>query len=359
MRESANKEVVGLTLDARKQNVLLAIIQDYIATAEPVGSRTIARKYKLGVSPATIRNEMADLEELGYIEQPHTSAGRIPSGMGYRYYVDRLMKRGELSGEEEKLVLNSYLTKVQDIGQVLRRTGQLLSQITNYTAVVLTNHYGKGKFRHIQLVHLNPTQAMMIVVTDAGAVHHQIIEIPESIRPADLETISSVLNQKMQGMSLENIRLTLVKEIYFELAKQKHILNMAMDLIQESLATDGGEKIYLGGVFNILDQPEFHSIEKVKTLLSLLEQEAKLAEIMVGVIDTGGVTAKIGDEIENDQMKDCSMVMAGYSAGGKALGGIGLIGPTRMDYAKAFTVVEYMTRNLSLVMERLLRGRGS
>ncbi len=346
-----------MTLDARKEHILLAIIQDYITTAEPVGSRTIARKYKLGVSPATIRNEMADLEEMGYIEQPHTSAGRIPSDRGYRYYVDNLMKRQELSKEEEKLVLDSYLTKVQDVGQVLRRTGQLLSRITNYTAVVFTAHYGKTKFKHINLVYMSSGQCMVVVVTDAGSVHYRIIDIPESIGPADLETISAVLNRKLQGQSMENIKLTLIKEIYFELAKQKHILNMAMDLIRDSLAVETEEKIYLGGVFNILNQPEFHNVEKVKTLLSLLEQEQELANIMVDVFQVEGVTARIGEEITNERMKDCSVVMAGYRAGGKPLGGIGLIGPTRMDYARAFAVVEYMTKNLSLVMERLLCGR--
>lgn len=346
-----------MTLDARKKNVLLAIIQDYISTAEPVGSRTIARKYKLGVSPATIRNEMADLEEMGYIEQPHTSAGRVPSDSGYRYYVDHLMQRKELSSEEEKMLYNSYMTKVQDVAQVLQRTGSLLSQMTNYTAVVLTGHYGQRRFKNVQLVHLNPLQAMVVVVTDTGSVHHKIIDIPETIKPSDLETISAVLNQKLQGKSVENIRQTLYKEIYFELYKQKHVLTMAMDMIRESLAVETEEKIYLGGVVNILDQPEFHNVEKVKTLLSLLEQEEILAKIMTNVTSTSGVTAKIGEEMVNKQMKDCSMVMSCYSVGGKPMGSIGLLGPTRMDYARAFTMVEYMTKNLSLVMERLL-GKG-
>ncbi len=345
-------------LDARKKNVLLAIVQDYIATAEPVGSRSIARKYKLGVSPATIRNEMADLEEMGFIEQPHTSAGRIPSDSGYRYYVDHLMQKSELTAEEEKLVLNSYLTKVQDVGEVLRRTGQLLSQITNYAAVVFTTHSGKSCFKHIQIIHMGPGQAMVVVVTDSGTVHHRIIEVPDSIGPADLDTISKVLNHKLQGRSIESIRLTLIKEIYFELAKQKHILNMAMELIQESLTLKSSERIYLGGVFNILNQPEFHNVEKVKTLLSLLEQEQELSNIMGDVFETEGVTARIGEEIENELMKDCSLVMASYSIKGRPVGGIGILGPTRMDYARAFAAVEYITSNLSLVMERLLRGRG-
>ncbi|MCG8400611.1 MAG: heat-inducible transcriptional repressor HrcA [Firmicutes bacterium] len=347
-----------MMLDARKRNVLLAIVKDYVATAEPVGSRTIARKYKLGVSPATIRNEMADLEEMGFIEQPHTSAGRVPSDMGYRYYVDHLMKREELTAQEEKMVLNSYLTKVQDVGEVLRRTGNLLSQITNYAAVVFTTHYGASRFKHIQLIHIGPGQAVVVVITDSSAVHHRFIEVPDTIGPGDLETISRVLNHKLQGRSVENIRLTLIKEIYSELARQRHVLNMAMDLVRDSLTVQTGEKIYLGGFFNILNQPEFHNVERVKTLLSLLEQENELSTMMGDIFQTDGVTVRIGGELENEQMKNCSMVMAGYGAEGQPVGGIGLLGPTRMDYARAFAVVECITSNLSLVMERLLRGRG-
>jgi len=347
-----------MPLDARKKNVLMAIVQDYIATAEPVGSRTIARKYKLGVSPATIRNEMADLEELGYIEQPHTSAGRIPSDKGYRYYVDHLMKREEFNSEEAKLVLNGYLTKKQEVGHVLRNTGQLLSQITNYTGVVMTTGLGEGSFKHIQLVHLGSRQSMVVMITDAGAVHHQIIDIPENIHASDLDTISSVLNHKLQGKTIENIRLTLIQEIYFELAKQKHILDMAMDVIQEGLSLETGEKIYLGSIFNILNQPEFHNIEKVKVLLSLLENEHELTNIMANVFQEAGVTVRIGEELVDGRLKDYSLVMGTYHMEGKPVGSIGLLGPTRMDYARAFAVVEYMTENISLVIERLMRWRG-
>lgn len=346
-----------MTLDARKQNVLMAIVQDYIATAEPVGSRTIARKYKLGVSSATIRNEMADLEEMGYIEQPHTSAGRVPSDLGYRYYVDYLMKREEFNSGEAKLVLNGYLTKKQGIGQVLRNAGQLISQITNYTGVVMTTGLARGSFKNIQLVHMGLGQSMVVVVTDAGAVHHRIIDIPESIQSADLETISGVLNHKLQGKTIEDIRMTLIQEIYLELAKQKHILDMAMDVIQEGLSMETGEKIYLGSIFNILNQPEFHNIEKVKVLLSLLENEHELANIMADVSPKDGVTVRIGEELENGRLKDYSMVLGTYSMKGKPAGSIGLLGPTRMDYARAVAVVEYMTDNISLVMERLLRSR--
>jgi len=347
-----------MKLDNRKQQVLMAIIQDFIATAEPVGSRTIARKYKLGVSPATIRNEMADLEDMGLIEQPHTSAGRVPSNLGYRYYVDNLMQRGELTKDEEDIIKNGYESKLKDIGQVIQGTGDMLSQLTNYAAVVMTSQRGKTAFKHIQLIQMSEGQAMVVVVTETGAVHHRMIDIPESITAADLETISSVLNRKLQGRAMDDIRLTLIKEIYFELAKQKHILSKAMDLINEGLTLETEDKIYLGGVFNILNQPEFHNVEKVKTLLSLLEQENLLHKLMSDVFNNDGIMVRIGGELSNEQMQECSLVIGTYGLDDEPMGSIGVLGPTRMDYARVVTIVEHMTRNLSLVLHRFIKGRG-
>lgn len=345
-------------MDERKQKVLLAIVQDFIATAEPVGSRTISKKYGLGVSPATIRNEMADLEELGYIEQPHTSAGRIPSVRGYRYYVDYLMKKRELSREEEELIRREFEIKVKDVGQVIQKTGQLLSQMTCYTAMVLTQQMGSNSFKYVQLVPMRTSQAMVIVVMDNGAVHHRMIETPESIRSSDLETLSKVLNAKLQGLTMESIKLTLLKEIYFEQGKHKQILDLAMELIEDSLVLKDEDKIYLGGVFNMINQPEFHNVEKVKTMLSILEQERLLCELLTGQGQDKGVTVRIGGEIKDYDVKDYSVVAAPYSISGRKIGSVGVLGPTRMDYAKVISVVDFMTKNLSKALERMILGRG-
>lgn len=347
-----------MKMNERKQKVLLAIIQDYIETAEPVGSRTIAKKFNLGVSPATIRNEMADLEELGYIEQPHTSAGRVPSEQGYRYYVDYLMKDYYLTEEEEKLIRSEFSRKVQDIGQVIQKTGQLLSQITHYTAMVVTPHMGISKFKHIQLVELNPTQAMIVVVMDNGTLHHRLIDVPENVSFEDLEMISGILNAKLRGQTNESLRLTIVKEIYLELAKHKRVLDLAIELFEESMKMKSEDKIYLGGVFNILNQPEFHNVEKVKTLLGILEQEDLLYGLMVDDEQKDSVTVRIGGEIKNKDIKECSMVTAAYSLGGQKIGTIGVLGPTRMEYAKVISVVDFMTKNLSHTLERMLKGVG-
>lgn len=345
-------------MDDRKQKVLLAIIQDYVATAEPVGSRTIAKKYKLGVSPATIRNEMADLEDQGFIEQPHASAGRIPSERGYRYYVDYLMIKQELTRKEEDMIRWEYETKVKEIGQVIQMTSQLLSQLTCYTAMVLTPRLGSSNFKHIQLVSMHPTQAMIIVVMDNGVVHNRMTEMPEGISASDMETLSRVLNAKLQGATIEDIKRTLLKEIYSELGKHRRILDMAMELIQDSLALRTGDKIYLGGVFNMLNQPEFHDVEKIKTMLSIMEQEKLLCDLLAGESREEGVTVRIGNEIKQRSIRDYSVVAAPYVLGGRKAGSVGVLGPTRMEYAKVIGVVDFMTRNLSQVLERMIQGRG-
>ncbi|MHB9094881.1 MAG: heat-inducible transcriptional repressor HrcA [Eubacteriales bacterium] len=340
-----------MTLDERKQKVLQAIIKDYISTAEPVGSRTISKKYDLGVSPATIRNEMSDLEELGYIEQPHTSSGRIPSDRGYRYYVDCLMKKKKLSQDDEKTILSGYKTKVQDIGTVLQRTNTILSNITNYTSLVTGPQFKNSNLRYVQLMPLDNGKALVVVVTDNGMAQTRMIELPQTIDDVDLQKISQVMNAKLQGLSIEHIKLTLIKEIYFELTKHKHVLNAAMDLIQETLNLNPEEKVYLAGTLNILSQPEFSEISRVKTLLSLLEQDKVLKNILAEGSPVEGTKVKIGGENTVEGLRDCSTITATYEIGGKVIGSVGVIGPTRMDYEKAVSIVEFMTQHLSSLMK--------
>ncbi|AEG59409.1 heat-inducible transcriptional repressor HrcA [Desulforamulus ruminis] len=345
-----------MKMDERKQQILLAIIKDYISTAEPVGSRTISRKYDLGVSPATIRNEMSDLEEMGFIEQPHTSAGRIPSNLGYRYYVDCLMQREELTREEEETILQGYEKKVREVGEVISRTGRMMARMTNYTALVRTPQLSKSTYKHIQLVLMAPSQALLIVVMDMGAVHHQMMTVPENITQEDLEQISSVLNAKLQGRTMDSIRLTLIKEIYFELSKHRNILDIAFQLMQDQLHLEKEDKVHLEGVFNILNQPEFHNVDRVKVMLSLLEQEESLSQLLMPFEDSRDVTVRIGSENPRQEMQNCSVVTATYKVGNQVLGTVGVLGPTRMDYAKVITVVDYMTKNLSRVLEEMMKG---
>jgi len=344
-------------LGLRKQQILTAIIAEYINTAEPVGSRTIARKYKLGISPATIRNEMADLEDMGFIEQPHTSAGRVPSESGYRYYVDCLMQKQDLSKEEERLIRQEYETKANDIGQVIQHTGQLLAQLTSYASVVQLPRIGAGLVKHIQLIEMGVGRALMVVVTDNGLLHNQMIDVPPSITGSDLAAISEVLNAKLKGHTMETIKFTLIKEVYLELASHKHVLDLVLEVLKYSLTLSSKEKVYLIGLFNILNQPEFHNIEKIKTILGLLGQESLLASLFADVSQPG-INVRIGGEINCHAIKDCSIVLSTYEIEDQPIGAIGVLGPVRMDYAKVISVVDYMTKNLSLVFERFFKGGG-
>ncbi|MGC7846201.1 heat-inducible transcriptional repressor HrcA [Desulforudis sp. 1088] len=342
-------------MDERKQKILSAIVQDYIATAEPVGSRTIARKYQMGVSPATIRNEMADLEEQGYLEQPHTSAGRIPSQKGYRYYVDHLMQPAALSNEEKHMIRASYQAKVDGITQVIKLTGNILSQLTAYTSLVVSAPEGAGEIRYVQLVRLAPGKAMLLVVLEPGKVRHRTLAIPENIGDEDLKTISEVFNAKIKGCHTTDIKKTLMRELYAELIKHKSLVNMVLDLLQES-EKKKEERIYLGGLVNMLSQPEFSNVERVKTLMSLLEQENFCYELLGG--DCGGkLSVRIGEEIKREDVRDCSIVSSRYVVDGQPSGSLAVLGPTRMDYAKVVAVIEYLTENLSTVLNKLYRSK--
>lgn len=344
-----------MKMDERKKKILLAIIQDYISTAEPVGSRTISRKYKLGVSPATIRNEMADLEDLGLIEQPHTSAGRIPSDLGYRYYVDYLMEPEKLTAEQLDIIERNYRDKSQEIGKIINRTGQLLSQLTNYTAIVMSPQGIKREVKHLQLVSLAPNKAMVIVVMNTGEVYPQQIDVAESITQQDLDQVSRVLNAKLAGTTAERIKLTLLNEIYLELSRYRDFVDVTLELLKSGTKSAYEGKIYLGGLYNMLNQPEFHNIEKLKTLLSLLEQEHQLQKILTCNQDEG-ITVRIGVENQQQEINDCTMITATYQVGNYMKGTIGVLGPTRMEYSKVISIVDHLAKILNYSLEKIDRG---
>jgi len=345
-----------LRIDERKQKVLEAIIKDYVATAEPVGSRTIARKYGLGVSPATIRNEMADLEEMGLIEQPHTSAGRIPSQRGYRYYVDYLMEKYDLTESEKSSISSSFARRIREIDLTIQETGRLLSQLTNYTAIVMGPVPLQKVISRIEFIPLQPGKVMLIMVSDTGMIMHKILDMPESVEESDLHRISQVLNLRMQGVMFDRIKRTLLQELRKELMRQRQLLALVLEILDEYLRSGGEEKVYLGGILNILNQPEFRNVEKIKKLIAVLEEEEFLKELLAEG-EGEGVTVRIGDENRRQEFQDCSVVIANYEVGGRVMGRLGILGPTRMEYSRAVSVVEFVSRALSEVLGEFMGGR--
>lgn len=342
-------------LDERKKKILQIVVQEYIATAEPVGSRTLARKYNLGVSPATIRNEMADLEEMGFLEQPHTSAGRIPSDLGYRYYVDYLMEKHQLTAEEQEFITQSLVTKLEAVEELIARTSEVLSAMTNLTGLALGPQWGGSVILHVELLPLVPQKALFLVVTNIGTIQHRFLDIPEEITARDLAIIGEVLTRHLRGFTLDTLRRVVLQEILEELASYRRVVRLVLEALEDSLAGGRAERIYLGGTLNILNQPEFRrDLEKVKGILNVLETEHLLRQLLLAE-GSGDLAVRIGGENKTLKMPYCSVVTASYRVGDQVVGAIGLLGPTRMEYARAVAMVEYTSAVLSEILARFYR----
>lgn len=344
-----------MRMDERKKQVLAAIVQDYILTGEPVGSRTIVRRYNLGVSPATIRNEMADLEEMGLLEQPHTSAGRVPSDYGYRYYVDCLMAPEKLTPVEEEYVRQRYNQKMLEIEQVLEETARLISEMTTYTAVALGPNQNNAILEQVQILPVHSTnKALLVAITSTGMVEHRIFTIPENVTPQDLARISRVLNASLQGIALEELKRAVLRDIYREVAEHRGLVKLVIDLLQQIMAQEGSEKVYLDGIINILSQPEFKNWDKVKEILAFLEREEALRRIFKAPPGSG-LTIRIGQENKEEGIDKCSVVTISYAVEGKIMGKVGLLGPTRMQYSRVISVLEYVADSLSRSLQQFYR----
>lgn len=341
-----------MVLDDRKKKVLEAIVKDYIATAEPVGSRTIARKYNLGVSSATIRNEMADLEEMGLIEQPHTSAGRIPSDKGYRLFVDCLMKKQNPSSLEEAFALEILQKKRREVEEMIQETSRVLSRISSYTSLALIKGSSLSQIEHLQLISIGPRKAVLVAVDQNGSVEHQSLELQEWLTEGDIQSINSVLNRELKRISSNRLTRTVLESIAGQLNRYRDILDQIIGILEAGNESRSGEKVYLGGTLNILNQPEFCDVTRLRSLLGLLEEESFVRNILLDNNDTRGLTVRIGGENKIAEIQDCSLVTATYEVNGSVIGKIGLLGPTRMDYARAIGLIEFMSTMLSEFLEQ-------
>lgn len=343
-----------MQLDERKKAILEAVIKDYVETAEPVGSRAIVRKHNLGISAATVRNEMADLVEMGFLEQPHTSAGRIPSETGFRYYVDYMMVKERLSPEEEAFLYQVLTRKVEDLSAVIQATGQALAQLTKYAAVVVSPSFSRSQIKHLQLMPIGFKEALVVVVTDVGTVLHKKIDVPESIRPEDLEEVSRLFNKNLQGLQLAGISKSMLRSIRTELLYRRELIEKALEAVETALAEEEDEKVYVSGTVNILNQPEFKDFEKLKKILVALE-EHQLIKSLLSETGMKEVRIKIGTENALEGIKELSIVFSSYEVDGKDMGRIALIGPVRMEYWRASATVEKVKEIIQEVLARIVK----
>ncbi|RQD78388.1 MAG: heat-inducible transcription repressor HrcA [Halanaerobium sp. MSAO_Bac5] len=332
-------------LDKRKQRILQAIIQEHIISASPIGSRTLAKKYSLDVSPATIRNEMADLEDLGYLEQPHTSAGRIPSDKGYRYYVDELIRR-------EKQDVSGIIKNIEDLYQDLQNVqdiisgmAKMLSNITHYTALVSEPKTQVSRLKKVEIMQLENNSLLVVLVTDTGMVNNKIIKLQQSLSARKISYLNSFLSDKLENKLLSELDLNYLNSLEKELLAK---LDLSVDLFKqfynelEGAFEPDGVKVYLGGTSYILEQPEFNDLERLKKMLKLLDQEEMLKKI-INSISNQDLEIKIGQENELEDIKNCSLVVATYYISNRAVGKIGVIGPTRMEYPRVISSVDVIS----------------
>ncbi len=332
-------------MEERKKQVLNAIITDYIVNAEPVGSRAVAKKYDLGVSPATIRNEMSDLEEEGYIEQPHTSAGRVPSAKGYRYYVDNLMEREVLNPAQLMQVKEVLAAETSEIDEFMRSCCNMISALTNYTALAAIPEQSRSTLSNIQLVQVNAYQVLVIMLASTGIIRHKMIEVDAPITEDELSHIEQMLRQNLIGKEIKHISYELLRDLLADYHLRERMAKQALNML-EHLTNDEEHKIFTGGVMNMLSQPEFHDIEKLKNMFSLIEEEAKIEELLNSA-GSDRLTVTIGGEMPVEGAKDCSMVVANYFVNGQKAGSIGVLGPTRLNYGRTVSLMEFIAEELS------------
>lgn len=335
-------------MNQRKLEILKAIISDYVNTGEPVGSRTLAKKYNLGISPATIRNEMSDLEEMGFLEQPHTSAGRVPSSRGYRIYVDQLMEKGEASSSEIAMIENQILSMASyQIDSIIRQTAQMLSQLTNLAIITKKPSTRYAQIRTLQLVSLGENHIMVVIVLENKQVKNTILDTQTLPNPDELLLLSNLLTVKLVGLTASEIDLSIMDSIRRDLAGHSELFASIMAAIHDALVDDGNG-YFVEGKNNILDYPEFNDIEKAREILEVLENPEELM-INVEACDDceNEFNIVIGEESNLPETKDWSIISAKYKLNGQDVGTINLLGPKRLDYSKMSTILKSVVEELN------------
>ena len=339
---------MALELDDRKVTILKAIIKTYLETGEPVGSRTISKYSDLKLSSATIRNEMSDLEDMGYIVQPHTSAGRIPSDTGYRFYVDQI----ELEKDNEVMEFKEMMVqKVDKLELVLRRMAQVLASNTNYAAMISGPSYHKTKLKFIQLSKMEERKLLVVVVVEGNIIKNTMIDISDNLTDEELLNLNILLNSSLNGLTIEEINLDVISKLKVDAGVHREVVELVLNEVAEAIRAGGEDlQIYTSGATNIFKYPELSEGDKASRLIGTLEHQEVLqefvAEVNANSDGDSGIQVYIGDETPVQSMKDCSVVTANYDLGGGLRGTIGIIGPKRMDYEKVLRTMQNLMNQL-------------
>ncbi|NLD19940.1 MAG: heat-inducible transcription repressor HrcA [Clostridiales bacterium] len=333
-------------LSVRKLKILQAIISDFIKTAEPVGSRTISKNYELGISPATVRNEMSDLEELGYLTHPHTSSGRVPSEKAYRLYVNELMNKRELTEEEKDAIAVNLYSNVKELESMVERAAHILSEITNLTAFALTPRKEQDTLKYINLLPVDDYTVVIMLVSESGKISNTTLRMEKPVSEETLRILAKNMTYNYRGKTLsEALTVDIIKTVKDDAEAmavlEKNIVPSFVKTLEDMLNVN----LYMDGLTNIFSIPEYNDMDKAKMFLEMVNKKEDLTKTLIN--RENGVIITIGNENQDEFMHDCSLITATYHVDGKLLGKIGVIGPTRMRYGEVTSVVEYLTDNIS------------
>ncbi len=341
-------------LNERKMQILKTLIDDYIRTAQPVGSRTISKKHELGLSSATIRNEMADLEEMGYITQPHTSAGRVPSDKGYRLYVDHLMQAHTLAMDEMKQIRGAIELRLNEINALVVRASDIISIITGYTSVALSPNLTKAILKMIQIIPVDDRKALILVITGGGTVKNQLIRFEEDISYDSLVRMTNYLQQRMNGLLIENVKFPDSSELCREVELDEGSIRTILEGLSRCLQEIEKSELIMNGATNLLNHPEFNDLLKAKEVFDLLNDRDILKAVIHASVKEHDLNVMIGKENQLEPMRDCSLITAAYSLGDTDVGAFGVIGPTRMSYARVVSAMTYVKKLINREILRIL-----
>ena len=332
-------------MDDRLRAVLVAIVENYIETVEPVGSRTLSKILDLGLSPATIRNVMADLTEQGYLEQPHTSAGRVPTNRAYRFYVEQSGAYDELPEEVKRVVERTLNESASGLMNLLSCTSRLLAELTQLTAIVASPQVSKTRLRLMEFLRISEHRIYAVLITQSNMVYHKIIEVSEGLPQEFLNSVSHYLNEQFARKPLEQVRQQVQERLFAEKETYDQLLAHAVRLSKKALDLSDERELYVEGISSIVR--EFPDVDRLRELLEMLEHKSELISQMDSALEPPGVHISIGVENTALHWSDCALVSAGYSSGDNVLGAIGVIGPTRMDYRRVIPIIDYTARMLS------------
>ena len=339
-------------IDDRKKLILKAIVDDYISTAEPVGSRTLEKKYNLGLSSATIRNEMSDLEDMGLLNQPHTSSGRVPSLAGYRMYVDELMSQYRLTIDEINVLRSVMEDKIDFLDKIIAKTSGIMSQLTNYTSVAVGPKMMYNSIKNIRLISVSDRVVLTIIITNEGIIKDKKIILGKSTSSDELNRLENAINNNLTGINFTEVQMDNIIKLVNEARASDELVLAVLKFVQDSIEVVNENDIFVNGQANIFNFPEYSNVEKAKKFLNLISNRADIFDIISNATDENKkIVVKIGEK--GSPIEDCSLIVSRYKVSDNMEGFIGLIGPTRMDYRKAVTVMDYVTDIINNKMKQI------